>query len=402
MSRAADYTIQGFLYQFNKTALEILNASPDSLITVEGIVEDIEITTPSITNAIQCKYHEASETFTPSSIYKPVLQMMNHYHANQTANMRYTLFAHFPSVKGKPQPILGQLEMQAALDSQNKDLQSLIAPLKGKVDVDAFLKRFTMEFGQAFDDLAKRVGNALKANGIPQSEIDTLGYPNAIHIISGMSVKHDPTERNITNRQFVDRLKAIRTTAISRWTLALKTHKKLLESRQKQLKSNLDKNARLRYFVIDAKSLEDYDNGIVLFIKDYLEKYHVKPAHTETPVICLCTAVGDVPSVVQRLYAKNILATDGCVGGIFEERSFFRAPITQRPHSGPVKREFSVRVLRWEDHGAVLNNVKCDDLFIIGEPSCDLLNTIDVNVEYLAATTLQEIKFLLGVSNVYE
>ena len=273
MSRAADYTIQGFLYQFNKTAIEILNASPDSLITVEGIVEDIEITTPAITNAIQCKYHEASETFTPSSIYKPVLQMMNHYHGNQTANIRYTLFAHFPSVKGQPQPLVGKPEMQAALDSQNKDLQSLIAPLKGKVDIDAFLKRFAMEFGEAFDDLAKQVGNALKANGIPQSEIDTLGYPNAIHIISGISVRHDPTKRNITNRQFVDRLKAIRTTAISRWTLALKTHKKLLESRRKQLKSNLDKNARLRYFVIDAKSLEDYDNGIVLFVKDYLEKY---------------------------------------------------------------------------------------------------------------------------------
>lgn len=29
MSRTADYTIQGFLYQFNKTALEILSAQDD-------------------------------------------------------------------------------------------------------------------------------------------------------------------------------------------------------------------------------------------------------------------------------------------------------------------------------------------------------------------------------------
>jgi hypothetical protein len=402
MSRSADYTIQGFLYQFNKTALEILNASPDSLITVEGIVEDIEITTPSITNAIQCKYHEASDAFTPSTIYKPVLQMMNHYHANQAAHIRYTLFAHFPTVKGKSLPSVGKSELQGALDSQNKDLQSLIAPLKGKVSIDAFLKQFTMEFGESFDDLAKLVGNALKTNGIPQAEIDTLGYPNAIHIIAGISIKHDPSERNITNRQFVDRLKAIRTTAISRWTLALKTHKKILESRRKQLKSSLDKNVRLRYFLIDAKSLADYGDGIVLFIKDYLEKYHFKPAHTETPVVCLCTAEGDLAIVVQRLYTKNIVTADGYVGGNFEERSFFRTPITQRSATGPVKREFSVRMLRWEDHGPVLNNVKCDDLFIIGEPSCDVLNTVDVNVEYLAATTLQEIKFLLGISDAFE
>jgi hypothetical protein len=36
MSRSADYTIQGFLYQFNKTLLEILKAQADSIITVEG------------------------------------------------------------------------------------------------------------------------------------------------------------------------------------------------------------------------------------------------------------------------------------------------------------------------------------------------------------------------------
>ncbi|MGA2525126.1 MAG: hypothetical protein ABSF79_00705 [Smithellaceae bacterium] len=29
MSRAADYTIKGFLYQFNKTLLEILNSQDD-------------------------------------------------------------------------------------------------------------------------------------------------------------------------------------------------------------------------------------------------------------------------------------------------------------------------------------------------------------------------------------
>lgn len=43
MSRAADYTIQGFLYQFNKTALVILGAQDDDAITLEGIVEDIEV-----------------------------------------------------------------------------------------------------------------------------------------------------------------------------------------------------------------------------------------------------------------------------------------------------------------------------------------------------------------------
>ncbi|MOA38462.1 hypothetical protein D3C78_1601500 [compost metagenome] len=58
MGRSADYTIQGFLYQFNQTLAELLKAADDAEITIEGIVEDIEVATFSGTKAIQCKYHE--------------------------------------------------------------------------------------------------------------------------------------------------------------------------------------------------------------------------------------------------------------------------------------------------------------------------------------------------------
>src|ERR1035437_9579008 len=126
MSRAADYTIKGFLYQFNKTLIEILTSEDDSIITVEGIVEDVEIVTPAAMTAIQCKYHEASETFKPSGIFKPLLQMMGHFHANAGANIRYILFAHYPSVKGTAQPTVGKTELQAALNSKNKDFQAYV------------------------------------------------------------------------------------------------------------------------------------------------------------------------------------------------------------------------------------------------------------------------------------
>ncbi|EPE2651041.1 hypothetical protein ACSG7X_002766 [Vibrio fluvialis] len=43
MSRTAESTIKGFLYQFQKTIKEILTAPFDSSITVEGIVEDVDI-----------------------------------------------------------------------------------------------------------------------------------------------------------------------------------------------------------------------------------------------------------------------------------------------------------------------------------------------------------------------
>jgi len=63
MPRAADYTIQGFLYQFNKTALEIVKAQDDDTITVEGIIEDIEVASSASLMAIQCKYHRSEHSF---------------------------------------------------------------------------------------------------------------------------------------------------------------------------------------------------------------------------------------------------------------------------------------------------------------------------------------------------
>ena len=402
MSRAADYTIKGFLYQFHKTLLEILNSQDDSIITVEGIVEDVEIVTPTTMTAIQCKYHEASKTFTLSGIFEPLLQMMHHFFANPGANIRYILFAHYPSVNGIPHPAVGRTELQAALDSKNKDFQEYIETLRGKIDLDGFLSRFAMEFGPTFDDLVTQVSTALKANGILEGDIDTLAYPNAINKIAGISVKHDPGKRKTTKRQFLEDLKVIRKTAISRWTMALRTRKQLLDARRKQLKTHLDKNSRLRYFVVDSASVNDYEAEIVLFISDYLDKYHFKPAHISTPVLCLCTSKDDFQNIQYRLYQKGIISTDGYIGGHFDQSFFFRDPLFRKGAGGAISREFSLRLLRWEANDTELNHRKCDDLFIIGEPDCNSLNIVDVNVEHLAATSLKEVKYVMGVSNVYE
>jgi len=66
------------------------------------------------------------------------------------------------------------------------------------------------------------------------------------------------------------------------------------------------------------------------------------------------------------------------------------------------EREFSLRILSWFEHGHVLNNMKCDDLFVFGEPNCEDLDTEDVNVERIEAPTIKEIKYVMGVSDVYE
>jgi len=124
--------------------LEILRSPDDAIVTVEGIVEDIEVTSSDAKTAIQCKYHEAADTFTPSIIFKPLLQMLEHFHANQAAGIRYILFAHFPSMTEAPNQSTQLTYLKSALDTKNKDLKGLASNLRDKVDLDKFMPLFSM------------------------------------------------------------------------------------------------------------------------------------------------------------------------------------------------------------------------------------------------------------------
>ena len=56
--RQANSTIKGYSYQFNKSILEILKAGEADEIVLEGVIEDIDIQSPTSITTIQCKYHE--------------------------------------------------------------------------------------------------------------------------------------------------------------------------------------------------------------------------------------------------------------------------------------------------------------------------------------------------------
>lgn len=394
MDRAADYTIQGFLYQFNKTLLEVLKSDDDTEITVEGIIEDIVIAAPAGLIAIQCKYHEAKEKFTVSTLFKPLLQMMQHFYDNQQASISYILFAHFPS---PPATTITKSELEAALASKNQALKKYCDALNGQIDLDRFLEMLSIEFGSTYDDLIASVHDALLAAGVANADIDTLAYPNAIQLISDLSIKHDVNLRRITKAALLSNLAKIKSTAITRWTLALKTKKQLLEARRKQLRSHLDKNARLRYFIVNCSNLREFDADIISFVCDFLAKYHFKTTHIYTPLLCFDTTKEIFLDIQVRLAKKNVIAVDGYVGPHFDEARFFRQPMVQK-----TKREFDLRILRWEDNGHVLAHQKGDDLFIVGENRYTELDTKDVCVEVLESSSIKEIAFTLGLKQTYE
>lgn len=75
--RQADSAIRGYLYQFNKSIYEILQLADGAEITLEGVIEDIDIQSLSSTTTIQCKYHE-DKKFKISDVAAPILEMFSH------------------------------------------------------------------------------------------------------------------------------------------------------------------------------------------------------------------------------------------------------------------------------------------------------------------------------------
>lgn len=401
MSRVADYTIQGFLYQFNKTILELLSAADESQITVEGIIEDIDVRSPFGTRAIQCKYHETQEDFTLSCVYKPLLQMMEHFRQNESLNVEYKLYAHFPNSEIGQHKIVVE-ELREVTKSKNQSLRCTFSDVfEQGIDLRKFLTRLSFEFGKPFEELVNDVHQALIDSGLPKDSIETLMYPNALQLIADLSIKHDESDRKITKPEFLKYLRDVRKTAITRWTLALKTAKKILEARKKQLKPNLSKNSRLRYFLISESALEDFDTGIVTFIDEYLDKYHFKPVHIQTPLFCLDCAPEKFDEIRVRVHQKGIRFRDGFRGPRFFKDFFFQEPICRSIKRGEGEREFCIRLLRFNPDEIIFNERKCDDLFITSRENYEGIDLQDVNVERLAVTKLQELKFVLGISDVY-
>ncbi len=397
MTRVANYTIKGFLYQFNVTLLAILDSPEESVITVEGLIEDIDIADANQITAIQCKYHESVDRFVLSSVYEPILQMMLHFKNNPRHNISYALYAHFPNEPaGEKQVTIPDLN--TIINSSDVSLKKYTLLLKGNFDTNAFHRQFNFIIGPSYDETVADVQDKFAQNGMDPGDIDVLVYPNAITIIGDLSIQKDEAKRKITKAGLLAMLRSKRTIAISRWAAGLKSYSKLLKAKRKQLKANLDKNMRMRHIFL-SQGLDQFKDEIVIFIHRYLQKYHFKPCHLNTPLFCFDCNQQLFEDICRRLISKKIKINDGILVGAFDKQHFLREPVTN-----PSKkiREFDLRITTLDIATNILNETICDDLYLVAPHDNLCINPLDVNVERLAVKNFKEVRYLFWMDSNYE
>lgn len=361
MSRTAEHSIRGYLYQFLRYLSDILAAAPGTLISIEGIVEDVDVVSPQLTTAIQCKLHEQADKFTLGKIYKPVLQMLEHFGNNAPGDpeIHYRLFCHFPDKTGTMNLKLDDLTTIEGTGAE--PLKAIVARIPAATDREAFLARFTIEFGPRLDDLEQEVLTALEVKGFAADDIAALIYPNAVQRIVNLATRPLPEERTVDAVTFVQWLRDVRHATFTRWTLALKTRAQVLKRLRDDLKHSLGENSRSRFFVIGPGGGAEFDAEVAGFIRKFVERYSFKYLHDNPPLFMLADRQ-KVGTISVQLHDQGIECATGDIGGgTFRPERLLRKPMRGRK---PVTHEFRVRLAARDDL-ADLPKPRPDELILI-------------------------------------
>lgn len=427
--RQADNTIKGYLYQFNKSLLEILRADDDSKITVEGAIEDIDIEyANNHAKTIQCKYHE-DEKYLISSVAVPITEMVCHF-CESTAlsvDVDYILYAYYKDnvtevdvdeyiafiEKTKNKEILTKffhriyeindsniLDIANKLrktEAEKKQLTDYYSnnreTLKLKVDIRQFWTHFKYVKAEQFEILKESViTEFLKI--VDVDTVKSLYYPNALAYVAELSSNADISQRKISKKEFLEYLSNMKSVMITRWNLEISDIKTTLTNKKRHLTGMLGSNPEIRAIVFSKKFVDVNKDSIFIFMQQYIDKYY-KKVKLQNPPIFIFEENDDVMNaiIISLLkYQKHV--NTGQVVGTFVENSFI--------NNSDCAPDFVCKIARLSDMSDdILEKCKVNQLFWIGTLPIKFNSTL-FEKEVLDMIDMHNLKYLFGLENTLE
>ena len=158
-SRSAEATIAGYLYQFDKSIIEILNLNDDESLTVEGI-EDIDIESETeLSKSIQVKYYEESE-YSNSKISEAIRYLFLNYvdYLNgKNAKRNYYIYGHYKSgteaLVVNENHIIQEIEGEKPIDIVKKNFLTYTPKDK---DPEKYYEKELIEYENESGEIEKR------------------------------------------------------------------------------------------------------------------------------------------------------------------------------------------------------------------------------------------------------
>ena len=329
--RSAISTIKGYFYQFDKSILEILEQSNETdMVTIEGI-EDIDIENSDERNFIQCKYYEKTD-FDNSIIRKPIQLMFRHYLENRTdpkdKNFTYRLYGYYNKGHEKLLELTTENLKTYFLDfskfgvideSGNSNYQ--IKNKKGEVifeetveddDIEDFKNHLFIDIkADSYENQIEKIKSKIQNDLSDYSEEDIeLIYFNALKIIKDLACEHNIEKRQISKKEFWDRIKT-KNYYFERWMSELlewKNYKKNIHKKYFPRVSNL--SPAHRFFILDCQG--ESVNNVKNVISEISRKYS-RLIHQFSPYVYLYNTlnVDFVTELKEKLYEDGCFFKDG-------------------------------------------------------------------------------------------
>ena len=329
--RSATNTIKGYFYQFDKSILEILEQSNETnIVTIEG-VEDIDIENSDEIQFVQCKYYEETE-FNNSIIKEPIQLMFRHYLKNRTEaqskNFTYKLYGFYNKGHEKLRELttenlrtyfldFSKYEVTDELGNLNYQIKNKEGEIKFEEalqtdDIEDFNKRLFVNIkADSYENQIEKIKSKIQNDLSDYSEEDIeLIYFNALKIIKDLACEHNIEKRQISKKEFWDRIKT-KNYYFERWMSELlewEDYKKIIHKKYFPRVSNL--SPAHRFFLLDCQgeNMNDVKNVI-----SKISTRYSRFVHQFSPFVYLYnTSNADFMTEVKaKLYEEGCYFKDG-------------------------------------------------------------------------------------------
>ena len=337
-SRNASASLAGYLYQLEKSAIEVALAAPTAQVLLEGM-EDIDLFRDDHSVFVQCKYHEA-QSYSPALIRKAILPMLSS-HARGVSG-KYRLYAHFSS-KGSVPP--GSLTI--------KDLKSLLIENKrdGRIDhgsnytdtqLLSFLNDFEIISGPSILDQRHQLIDTLAAMMMCSvSDAEQIHYGNALAFVADRAVRADEASRTVTNADLRLRID-VKDALYLQWreeALGIQNFVKELTPRLRNSGWIAPTRVRALFLTLGGGGLGRVQE--VAAVGEWLANvsYYKNGRALDTSIPWTLILDGDpglVDAIKRALVLKKVVFQDGFEDYGFNLDQFLRAPVVNRKNRSRV------------------------------------------------------------------
>jgi hypothetical protein len=401
-TRSAHAAITGYAYQFDLTTLEILGADDGDTIIIEGC-EDIDLERGTGPESVQCKYLAAAK-YSLVGMRKALLPMLRAFVDGRLCD--YRLYVHYGDPTGVPETLTIK-EFKEALTERKRNPSSVVKHHRGIQDatLEAFLERFTIQSGPAFDQQQTQVRKALRTalTATPEDVCD-LYYPKAVSIILDLAMQPDESKRRITRPEFMTLLDK-RRELYTRWHAEIvgagRMHA-LLKRRIKKV--GLLARDKRRLIVLAPPSTGEAA-GLVK-ITDLVEKLATtdygqgKLSSAKPWTVVYDAPAAEVLRLKRCLLGRGVAYYDGFETVQFSPTMFSREPtINTYPSSQKIKStSYDIRVVSAKTYRAHMTELQPPSVAIsfAGSPAGDFVNSNFAQTLDVPGTRSEDILDLFG------